>query len=139
MRTYKQILIFLIIFTNLVLSNNNISIRIMATANVHNETDPCGWKKKPLGGLARKATVLDQQSTGIDNFYIVDAGNLFFKKDIPLNGEERARIINGRPSCFSFLASLSAWRKYNCNSTLVSFANRVWSFLLFSIFFSIWY
>ena len=42
MRTYKQILIFLIIIANLVLSNNNISIRIMATANVHNETDPCG-------------------------------------------------------------------------------------------------
>ena len=34
-----------------------------------------------MGGLARKATVLDQQSTGIDNFYIVDAGNLFFKKE----------------------------------------------------------
>ena len=81
MRIFKQILILLIISANIVLSDNDISIRIMATANVHNETDPCGWKKKPLGGLARKATVLDQQSAGIDNFYVVDAGNLFFKKE----------------------------------------------------------
>ena len=83
MRAYKQILIFLIIiFANLVLSNNNISIRIMATANVHNETDPCGRKKKPLGGLARKATILNKLKETNNNLYIVDAGNLFFKTDI---------------------------------------------------------
>ena len=53
----------------------------MATANVHNETDPCGWKKKPLGGLARKATIIDNlRSEGFD-VLILDAGNLLFKKD----------------------------------------------------------
>ena len=57
------------------------SIRIIATANVHGEIDPCGWKKKPLGGLARKATIIDESSENIDNLYIVDAGNLFFSKE----------------------------------------------------------
>tara|TARA_Y100000748_G_scaffold295008_1_gene286291 strand:- start:105 stop:1112 length:1008 start_codon:yes stop_codon:yes gene_type:complete len=33
-----------------------------------------------LGGLARKATILDQSSLEVENFYVIDAGNLFFKK-----------------------------------------------------------
>ena len=57
-------------------------IRIVGTANVHGETDPCGWKKKPLGGLARKATIIDNlRSEGFD-VLILDAGNLLFKKEI---------------------------------------------------------
>ena len=57
-------------------------IRIVSTANVHGETDPCGWKKRPLGGLARKATVIDElRSEGFD-VIILDAGNLLFKKDV---------------------------------------------------------
>ena len=53
----------------------------MATTNVVGETEPCGWKKKPLGGLARKATVInDVKSEGVNPF-IVDAGDLFFKDD----------------------------------------------------------
>ncbi len=32
-----------------------------------------------MGGLARKATVLDEASIEVDNFFVVDAGNLFFK------------------------------------------------------------
>ena len=56
-------------------------IRIVSTANVHGETDPCGWKKKPLGGLARKATIIDNlRSEGFD-VLILDAGNLLFKKE----------------------------------------------------------
>ena len=57
-------------------------IRIVSTANVHGETDPCGWKKKPLGGLARKATIIDNlRAEGFD-VLILDAGNLFFKNEI---------------------------------------------------------
>ena len=56
-------------------------IRIVSTANVHGETDPCGWKKKPLGGLARKASVIDElRSDGFD-VVVLDAGNLLFKKE----------------------------------------------------------
>ena len=76
----KNIIISIAILVNIILAQNDISVRIVATANVHNETDPCGWKKKPLGGLARKATILDQSSSEVENFYVVDAGNLFFKK-----------------------------------------------------------
>ena len=56
------------------------SISIIATANVHGEIDPCGWKKKPLGGLARKSTVLSDYIN--ENIYVVDAGNLFFSKEL---------------------------------------------------------
>ena len=57
------------------------TIRIATTANVHGETDPCGWKKRPLGGLARKATIIDEmRSEGFD-VIILDAVNLLFKKE----------------------------------------------------------
>ena len=59
---------------------NEKIIKIIATANVMGEIDPCGWPKNPLGGLARKATILDQISQTYKDAYIVDAGNLFFKK-----------------------------------------------------------
>ena len=35
-----------------------------------------------MGGLARKATLLDDLHSNIKNFYVVDAGNLFFKQDV---------------------------------------------------------
>jgi len=35
-----------------------------------------------LGGLARKATILDSLAQNTENILVVDAGNLFFKKDI---------------------------------------------------------
>ena len=76
---FKNIIFLLFVSVQLILANSDLAFRIMATANVHNETDPCGWKKKPLGGLARKATVLDEASIEVDNFFVVDAGNLFFK------------------------------------------------------------
>ena len=55
-------------------------MRIIASANINNEIDPCGWKKKPTGGLARRATVVDEFKNSIKDYYIVDAGNLLFKK-----------------------------------------------------------
>ena len=79
--------LFWIIFTIIIqievnlLANDTKMLRVVSTANVHGETDPCGWKKRPLGGLARKATIIDQlRSEGYD-VLILDAGNLLFKKD----------------------------------------------------------
>ena len=61
-------------------------IRLVLTSNVNGETDPCGWKKKPMGGLARKSTIIkDLKSDGHD-VIVADAGNLFFKKDKLSNG-----------------------------------------------------
>ena len=53
-------------------NNADNLITILGTTNVHGEIDPCGWKKKPLGGLARKATILEQYNNE-NNFYVVDA------------------------------------------------------------------
>ena len=56
-------------------------VHILGTTNVNGEIEPCGWKKKPLGGLARKSTVIDQIKATSEEFVVVDAGNLFFKKN----------------------------------------------------------
>ena len=42
MKIFKKTLLLLVVSISIVLSESNIAIRIMATANVHNETDPCG-------------------------------------------------------------------------------------------------
>ena len=67
-------------------SDSFSEIVILSTTNVHGEIDPCGWKKKPLGGLARKATIIDEIKSEGNNPIIVDAGNLFFKTNKPTIG-----------------------------------------------------
>ena len=91
-KIYKYILLLIIC---LLYSNEGIDfseentirndvISIIATANVKGETDPCGWKKKPLGGLARKATILTGYNANEfnNNTFVVDAGDLFFSKKV---------------------------------------------------------
>ena len=87
----KNLILVLLVSFQLLYSVDTISI--IATANVHGETDPCGWKKKPLGGLARKATIVEQYNS--NNIYIVDAGNLFFKSESLEDGIPReVALIN---------------------------------------------
>ena len=88
----KFFIILLSSFIGCLLANFNEfpKIVILGSANVHGEIEPCGWKKKPLGGLARKATIIDQIKQEGVNPIIVDAGNLFFKntqRTIGLNNE----------------------------------------------------
>ena len=79
--------------------NQNI-ITILGTTNVHGEIDPCGWKKKPLGGLARKATIIDEVRSEINGEpIVVDAGNLFFKK----NNYEGDIFLTLRYDIFKFI------------------------------------
>ena len=86
--------LILVLFVSFQLLYSVDTISIIATANVHGETDPCGWKKKPLGGLARKATILEQYNNE-NNFYVVDAGNLFFKSESLEDGIPReVALIN---------------------------------------------
>ena len=77
----KRIVFILFILFHFLYPANNV-FRIIASANINNEIDPCGWKKKPTGGLARRATVIDGFKKEIKNHYVVDAGNLLFKKTI---------------------------------------------------------
>ena len=81
MNKILPLIILLLIQLGLVGAEEAKKIRIVSTANVHGETDPCGWKKKPLGGLARKATVIDRLRTEGFDVLILDAGNLLFKKE----------------------------------------------------------
>ena len=53
----KIFFLFIIAFNISLLFSNDI--RLIVTTNNNGEVDPCGWPKKPLGGLARKATVID--------------------------------------------------------------------------------
>jgi len=84
----KNILIYIFLSLSVLFANfsSDNGIRLVLTSNVNGETDPCGWKKKPMGGLARKSTIIkDLKSDGHD-VIVADAGNLFFKKDKLSNG-----------------------------------------------------
>ena len=54
-------------------------IRFYISGDVKGETEPCGWKKKPAGGLARKCTVIKNSMESGYKTLVLDAGNLFFK------------------------------------------------------------
>ena len=62
-------------------TGNESHIRMYVTSDVKGETEPCGWKKKPAGGLARKCTVVKNSKAEGFSTLVFDAGNLFFKKD----------------------------------------------------------
>ena len=56
-------------------------LRFFISGDVKGETEPCGWKKKPAGGLARKCTVVKNSIDAGYNTLVLDAGNLFFKQE----------------------------------------------------------
>ena len=62
--------------------NENHHFRLYITADVNGETEPCGWKKKPTGGLARKCTIINNSKEAGFKTIVLDGGNLFFKKEI---------------------------------------------------------
>ncbi len=68
-------IVYILLICNLFSSN----INLIVTTNNNGEIDPCGWPKKPLGGLARKATVIDEIRLEGRNPIILDSGNLFYK------------------------------------------------------------
>lgn len=78
----KKLLYLSVFIISFIFSNETInSFKIFATTNVAGETEPCGWKKKPLGGLARKSAILNDEKNNSSNYFILDAGDLFFKKN----------------------------------------------------------
>ena len=72
------------------------NLQIIATTNNNGEIEPCGWKKKPLGGLARKATIVDSKKEQYENLLVLDAGNLFFKKSKLTEVEQEALKVNAK-------------------------------------------
>ncbi len=74
---------FLLIFISVSILlgiNDSHHFRLYVTADVKGETEPCGWKKKPAGGLARKCTIVNNSKSAGFNTLVLDAGNLFFKQ-----------------------------------------------------------
>ena len=93
---FVRILFIAVVSINFIFSNKSEQniITVIGTTNVNGHIDPCGWKKKPMGGLARKATIIDELKESNIMPVIVDAGNLFFKKDViePGISTETAKI-----------------------------------------------
>ena len=83
----------------LLFSYDDTHLRFIVSADVKGETEPCGWKKKPSGGLARKCTVVNNSKEAGFKTIVLDAGNLFFKQEsidpgIPLDvSRENAHTI----------------------------------------------
>ena len=107
----KNQLIFLIIVTALSLSfyfnyNNSVEeftpvqFSIIHSSNLRGETEPCGWPKNPLGGLARKASIINQEKSKGSHVLVFDTGDAFFLDDTKYNDDTRkihAEIIWGVP------------------------------------------
>lgn len=53
------------------------TLTILATGDVGSDTDVCGCKARQMGGIARRARVVKERTTG--RTIVVDAGDLFFR------------------------------------------------------------
>ena len=76
-----KIIILLFVSSFFFSVENESHTRLYVTSDVKGETEPCGWKKKPAGGLARKCTIVQNSRDAGFNTLVLDAGNLFFKQD----------------------------------------------------------
>ena len=69
------------------------SSTIIATGSVHAQLDPCGWPKKPLGGLSRKySAVKDLQYEGVYPL-ILDAGDILFSAEVIKKSDYDAELF----------------------------------------------
>jgi len=74
----NKLVVWLFAVSTMVLSQDVATL--VVTGSVHGQLDPCGWPKKPLGGLSRKYTAINYlRSIGKDPI-ILDAGDLLFTK-----------------------------------------------------------
>src|SRR5216110_3246165 len=77
-------------------------ITLVYSSNLGGDYEQCGCPVHPLGGVARRATVIDRARAGADAALVVDAGDLFLpnrpdvvRADRPDPGEveRRARLL----------------------------------------------
>ena len=62
---------------------------IIHSSNIRGEAEPCGWPKNPLGGLARKATIIDKAKQEGKPVLVFDSGDIFFLDSTKYNHETR--------------------------------------------------
>ena len=62
-----------------------VDFSIIHSSNIRGETEPCGWPKNPLGGLARKASIIDNENADSLDVLFFDTGDLFFITSLSIN------------------------------------------------------
>ena len=82
---------------------------LVVTGSVHGQLDPCGWKKKPLGGLSRKLVSINTMRQEGSAPVILDAGDLFFSTSV-LDGSNRVS------EQFRAIAILKGYEKIGCDA-----------------------
>jgi len=79
-------------------------ITLLYTSNDDGDYEQCGCPVHPLGGIARRATVIDRARAEADATLVLDAGDVFIPRGINLVGnrvpdpgeiERRARLLAG--------------------------------------------
>ncbi|MEM7677409.1 MAG: hypothetical protein AAF449_15530, partial [Myxococcota bacterium] len=70
-----------------------VRLHILATADVGSDTDVCGCRIKRLGGLTRRAQVIEDRIRSFDGpTMVVDAGDLFFRRwSVPSRYQAQAK------------------------------------------------
>lgn len=76
-----------------------IAIEVLATGDLAGDTEPCGCKQRPLGGVSRRAkVVLDRAAARPGRTLVVDGGDHFFRwpvldpRDVP-QARETAKFL----------------------------------------------
>jgi 2',3'-cyclic-nucleotide 2'-phosphodiesterase (5'-nucleotidase family) len=68
-------------------------IALLYTSNLQGKFNPCDCAVLPLGGLARRATVIRRTRAEADATVVVDAGDLFVPQGTPAETERQARLL----------------------------------------------
>lgn len=68
-------------------------IALLYTSNLQGKFTPCNCAVLPLGGLARRATVIARARAEADATVVVDAGDLFEPQGTPAETERQARLL----------------------------------------------
>jgi 2',3'-cyclic-nucleotide 2'-phosphodiesterase (5'-nucleotidase family) len=68
-------------------------IALLYTSNLRGKFTPCDCAVLPLGGLARRATVIRRARAEADATVVVDAGDLFGPQGTPAETERQARLL----------------------------------------------
>src|SRR5262252_8584739 len=77
-------------------------ITLLYSSNLGGDFEQCGCPVRPLGGVARRATVIDRARAEADAALVLDAGDLFLPKPESLpagkprdagEAERRARLL----------------------------------------------
>jgi 2',3'-cyclic-nucleotide 2'-phosphodiesterase (5'-nucleotidase family) len=70
-------------------------LAVLYTSNLLGKYAPCHCVVAPLGGLARRATIVRRARAEADGTVVVDAGDLFLPEGTPAETDRQARLLAG--------------------------------------------